>query len=112
MAFNKNLTFTRYFYEIVQYLWNWENKITNTLIDNFINDIKKEYSNMYFNNLKILFEFILLKLHDEQKIITNGNEATNNTKNNILNERFENIEVMNTNYSLTESFIQNNFFLN
>jgi len=62
--FTENSPITKKFYQIFQNKWFWTNN--NEIDYSLISDINNENSNL-FNNCKLLIEFLLLQMHNEQR---------------------------------------------
>jgi len=60
----ENSPITKKLYQIFQYKWYWTNNCE--VYDSLIYDINNEDSNI-FNNCKLLIEFLLLHIHNEQR---------------------------------------------
>ena len=68
--FIENSPITKKLYKIFQDKWYWTNN--NEIYGSLINDIKNEDSNTFYN-CKLLIEFLLLNIHNEQRKENNKN---------------------------------------
>ena len=102
--------YTKYFYKITQDLWNYDDKENdNNLYINFMKEIKKSNIKDIFNDIKSLIEFLLLRLHDEQKTDNNEQKIKNSEPELYVSYNTEE-ELFNNFYSKNNSFIQQLFF--
>ena len=105
----KDYLFTKHFYRIIQDLWfGFDDKVNNDLNINFMEEIKKINSNNIFNNIKLLIDSLLLKIHNEIKTDKKGKIIKNiDTK---LDEMYNEENQIIKFYENNNSIIQKLFF--
>ena len=107
-----NSIFSKYFYKVFLDMWNTndEDKDNNDIYENLKKDIKRiSESNNILNNISLLIEFLLLRIHDEIKTDKDGNKMQNSFTR--LDEMYQNYKDMNTNfYPFNNSIIKDLFF--
>jgi len=105
--------FSKYFYKIVQdmRLDINEEKNKDDIYINLKNEIiKKSESNDILNNIKLLIEFILLRIHNELR--TDKNDKKIKTKFSLLDKIYQDYnEINKTFYPINKSIIKDLFFI-
>ena len=106
---DKDSIYTKHFAEIANDLWSIDDKETNVnLFVNLMKEIQKTNKNNIFQNIKLLIEFLILNLHNEQKI---DNSEKNLTKQTDLSEIYGSYDEIQQNFYLyNDSNIGNLFF--
>lgn len=108
-----NTKFSKYFYKIFLDMWNTndEDKDNNDIYENLKKDIKStSESKNILNNISLLIEFLLLRIHDEIKVDKDGNKIKDDFPTR-LEEVYNNYKDMNSLfYPYNNSIIRENFF--
>ena len=102
--------YIKYFYKIINDLWNSQDKDLNTeLYISFFNEIKKKNydSDNIFSNIKLLIDFLFLRLHEEEKVDLNKQKIIFSEEQLYLTYNSEQ-EII-TNFYINQSFIQKLF---
>ena len=109
---DENSIFSKYIYKIFLDMWNSndEDKDNNDIYENLKKDIKRiSESNNILNNISLLIEFILLRIHDEIKTDKEGNKMKGGITR--LEEVYKNYNDMNSIfYPFNKSIIRELFF--
>ena len=101
--------YTKYFFKIANDLWNIQDKEQNKeLYINFFEEIKNAYGSEYiFSDIKLLIDFLLIKLIEEQKVDIKNERIKN--MDSKLYERYTNRELLKINFYKNKSLIEQLF---